>query len=470
LISQKLDYNARVRQLWRALQGVPQLLLVQPEQLSYDLAYALALLPLVIAGIVFFLQDALLLFALSFLAGIVCLLAIQLARLTLGLPAWIGFKATHPLVACILVACFFSPRTPAWVAATMVILFIVIDTIVWPQLRRVMLHPALIVFGLLFLIDRQLGVGFINPFDGRHLDEPLLLWYKLQIVIDPVKLYVGNVPGPIGVTSAGAVVLGMTYLWYTRRVSLGLIAGFVFGIAAVALAIRSDLGFQLASGPSLFVAGYVAADRRRVQLDERFAFLFGVAAGAVTMILRWYGQGLQASWEGLLLASVVVTVALRVQALLRARRRPVGGPARLRTLTVESGDGDHRSAWAPPRPELQPVRPDVRQPVMATSPVSTAYSRSAAAHPVRAYDAEGDSNDLVRQMRHAATRGGPLRGVQGSPFLLVPALVVINPVGLWLTWTAPLVGRRTKVLLSAASALWYLGVAGLVLLLVLTRH
>ena len=29
-----------VRQLWRALHGVPQLLLVQPEQLGYDLAYA----------------------------------------------------------------------------------------------------------------------------------------------------------------------------------------------------------------------------------------------------------------------------------------------------------------------------------------------------------------------------------------------------------------------------------------------
>src|SRR5438105_14828245 len=130
-----LDYNARVRQLWRALQGVRQLLLVQPEQLSYDLAYALALLPLVIAGIVFFLQDALLLFALSFLAGIVCLLAIQLARLTFGLPAWIGFKATHPLVASILIASFFSARTPAWVAATMGLRFIVLDTVLCPPVE-----------------------------------------------------------------------------------------------------------------------------------------------------------------------------------------------------------------------------------------------------------------------------------------------------------------------------------------------
>src|SRR5947208_852913 len=349
-----------VRQLWRGLHGVPQLLLVQPDQLGYDLAYALALLPLVVAGIVFFLQDSILLFALSFLAGIVCLLAIQLARLTFGLPAWIGFKATHPLVASILIACFFSPRTPAWVAATMVIVFIVVDTVLWPQLQRVMLHPALVVFGLLFLIDRQLGVGFINPFDGRHLDDPLLLWYKLQIVIDPVKLYVGNVPGPIGVTSAGAILLGVTYLWYTRKVSLGLIAGFLLGIAAVALAIRTDLGFQLASGPSLFLAGYVAADRRRVQLDERFTFLFGAAAGVITMILRWYGGGQQAAWQGLLLVSAVVTLILRVQAMLRQRARTQTRPAPVRPLRVDSGEPDPHRLWAP-------VRPPVRQPVTAAS-------------------------------------------------------------------------------------------------------
>src|SRR2546421_5628797 len=314
-----------VRQLWRALHGVPQLLLVQPEQLNYDLAYALAILPLVIAGIVFFLQDAILLFAISFLAGIVCLLAIQLARLTFGLPAWVGFKATHPLVASMVVACFLSPRTPVWVAATMVILFVIVDTVLWPQLHRVMLHPALIVFGLLFVIDRQLGIGFLNPFDGRHLDDPLLLWYRLQVMIDPVKLYVGNVPGPIGVTSAGAVLLGGTYLWYTRKLSMGVIAGFLAGIAAVAMVLRSDLGFQLASGPSLFIAGYIAADRRRVVLGERFTFLFGAAAGVAVMILRWYGEGLQATWQGFLLVSMLVTIGPPVQGFSPPRGGPAGG-------------------------------------------------------------------------------------------------------------------------------------------------
>ena len=454
-----------VRQLWRALHGVPQLLLVLPEQLNYDLAYALALLPLVIAGIVFFLQDALLLFAISFLSGIVCLLALQLARLTFGLPAWIGFKATHPLVASMLVACFFPPRTPAWVAATMVILFIVIDTVVWPQLHRVMLHPALIVFGILFLIQRQLGFGYVNPFDGRHLDDPLTLWYKLQLVVDPVKLYVGNVSGPIGATSAGAVLIGVIYLWYTRKISLGIVTGFLCGIAAVALVIRSDLGFQLASGPSLFLAGYVAADRRRVLIPERFTFAFGLAAGMATMILRWYGEGQQAAWQGLLLVGVVATIALRARDLLRGRLR-VGVPSRpaaLRTLTVESGEPpDPHRLWAP-------VRQEARQPVMAMSPVATASSRGASTRPVRSFDVQTDSSDLVRQMRRAATRGGPLRGGIRSPLALGLALAIINPVGLLLTWTTRSLNRPTRLVLTGISLIWYLAVAGLAFLLLTHR-
>jgi len=442
-----------VRQLWRALHGVPQLLLVQPEQLGYDLAYALVLMPLVFAGIIFFLQDALLLFALSFLSGIVCLLALQLTRLTFGLPAWVGFKATHPLVASILIACFFSPRTPAWVAASMVILFIVVDTLLWPQLRRVMLHPALIVFGILFLIQRQLGIGFVNPFDGRHLDDPLVLWYKLQIVIDPVKLYVGNIPGPIGVTSAGAVLLGVIYLWYTRKISLGIVVGFLCGVAVVSVAIRSDLGFQLACGPSLFLAGYVAADRRRLLLPERFTFAFGAAAGVATMILRWYGGGQQAAWQGLLLASAVVTVVLQVQEILRRRSRSALRPAPLRTLAVESGEpGPHR-LWAP-------VRQESRQPAMAMSPGTTALRRGASTRSVRSFDAQSDPDDLVRQMRRAATRG-PLRGGTQNTLVLLATLLLINPLGLWLTWIGPSRNRRAKLLLSAASVLWYLGVAGL---------
>src|SRR3979411_2336722 len=143
---------------------------------------------------------------------------------------------------------------------------------------------------------------------------------------------------PIGDYSACAVLIGVSYLWYTRKISLGIVTGFLCGVAAIALVIRSDLGFQLASGPSLFLAGYIAADRRRVLIPERFTFAFGLVAGIATMVLRWYGEGQHAAWQGLLLVSLIATIALRAQDLLRGRVR-IRIPSRsapLRTLTVES--------------------------------------------------------------------------------------------------------------------------------------
>jgi hypothetical protein len=100
--------------------------------------------------------------------------------------------------------------------------------------------------------------------------------------------------------------------------------------------------------------------------------------------------------------------------------------------------------------------------VMAASPVSTAYSRSASTRPVRGYDTQGDPNDMVRQMRSAATHGGTLWGGGRNPVIFLAALLIVNPVGLWLTWSERSLNRQMKLMLSAVSVLWYVGVAGLV--------
>ena len=265
-------------------------------------------------------------------------------------------------------------------------------------------------------------------------------------MIDPVKLYVGNVPGPIGVTSAAAVLIGVTYLWYTRKISLGIVAGFLIGIIAGSLILRTDAGFQLASGPALFIAGYIAADRRRVALNEQFTIVFGLAAGLVTMALRWYGEGLQSTWQAFLLVSVAVTVVLRVQMYLRRRTS-----SRMRTLDIESGDRE-------PRAVVAPIPAPAPQPVMAAARVSTGYRGASMPTTTRRFDTSHDPNDLVRQMRNAATRGSSWGTNQA---ILLASLLVVNPVGLWLTWKTRSMAQQVKLMLTGASVLWYLGAAGL---------
>ena len=455
-----------VRQLWRALHAIPQLLLVQPEHLSYDIVYGLALVPPLATGIFFFRRSAALLIALCFLTGIVCLLALQLARLTISLPAWVGYRANHPLISSLIVACFLSPQTPAWLGVSLVLLLVILDNVVWPQLGRVMIHPALVVFGILFVVQRQLPVGFVNPFDGRRLDDPLNLWHRLGYVVDPVKLYVGNVSGPIAATSAGAVLLGIAYLWYGRKISAAVLGGFLAGVAAAAIAYRFDLAFQLASGPALFLTGYLAADRRRVILPERFAIIAAAGAGIVAVVLRNYGQGQEATWQSLLAVGLIVTLALRLQAFA-SRRSPgallAGG---LRVFPLNSAAEPRHQGPTPTAPAPAPVR----QPVMAVASSSSGVRRPSAPPPRRLYDSASDPNELVRQMRSAAGRG-PLRQASTNPVLWTLALFLINPIGLWLTWTNSSLSRRTKEVVSGVSALWYLAVAaGLFLVLTHGLH
>jgi electron transport complex protein RnfD len=451
-----------VREVWSQLLRLPQALLVQSDQLPFDSSYALALLPAIVFSILFFRQDALLLYGLCLLAGIVCLLSIQLARMTVGLPAWVGFKASHPLIAAVLVACFLSPVTPPWLAVVLVILLVVLDTVVWPQLRRMMVHPALVVFGFLFLVEGQLRIPFVNAFDLRPLDDPLTLWYRFHAIVDPIKMYVGNVPGPMGATSTGAVLLGIVYLWYARKISLSLLLGYYAGLVAGALAYNSDVAFQLSSGPTLYVAGFLAADRRRMILSERLTAAMGVGAGGLTMVLRAFGQGPNAAWQSLLLVTFFATL---VYWLAQGARIPLPRFRRLprapRVPAYPSLSGS--SAGRPPlRPAPMKTLPISRQPVLAASASTVAASRRyQPAARVHQFDVSAQ-DDIVRQMRIQAARRTPSR--RGTRLVQALALVVLNPVGLWLTW------RRSdpvwlKSILSVLSIAWYAGLAALVLLI-----
>jgi hypothetical protein len=103
-----------------------------------------------------------------------------------------------------------------------------------------------------------------------------------------------------------------------------------------------------------------------------------------------------------------------------------------------------------------------RHPVLATSGSTVASSRRyQPAARVHQFDVSAQ-DDIVRQMRIQAARRTPSR--RGNRLVQALALVVLNPVGLWLTW------RRSdpvwlKSILTILSVAWYAGLAGLVLLI-----
>ncbi len=184
------------------LSSIPGKLLARPEELGADVAVLLALLPAVSLGIFFFRREALVLLGACLVAGLVSLLALEFMRVTVGLPSWARGSRLRPFTAGLLVASFLSPAAPLWLGAALVLLLVILDRFVWAPLGPVMVHPALVVFALLFLLRSRFPLHFVSPFDGNPWEDPLSLWYRLHAVVDPIKLYVGNVAGPMAATSS----------------------------------------------------------------------------------------------------------------------------------------------------------------------------------------------------------------------------------------------------------------------------
>ena len=127
---------------------------------------------------------------------------------------------------------------------------------------------------------------------------------------DPVRLYVGNVPGPVFATSLLAVAIGVAWLAYARRVSLVVLITFLFGALALIYRFHWDFLFQLDSGPTWFVAGLLLADRRLLPGSWAIKPLIGLAAGSFAIGLRRNGFGIEAAFYTV--AAVQAAMALVV--------------------------------------------------------------------------------------------------------------------------------------------------------------
>jgi hypothetical protein len=313
---------------------------------------------------------------------------------------------------------------------------------VGPHLPDTFPSPALLGIAAVALVQLPLHVSYSNPFDLRPLAEPFALAAETHRSIDPIKLYVGNIPGPLAATSLGAVLLGWAYLWYARRVVGRALAAYLVGVAVAALALRQDVPLQIVSGPALFITALVATDRRHLQGPSGFLVALGLLAGILTVALRARGQHLHAAWEAWiavgLVASPLAWLSARLPPGLRPSRPRTNGaatPAPARPEPEEEGWGEAPPAPAPAMParvQHYPSRPALRQGV-----------RLSQAH-----------------------RPGVVWTAQGY-FVLGLLLVVVNPVGLVMLRGAPL-RPGVRLALTVASLLWYAAVA-LVLLRVLHR-
>lgn len=278
-----------------------------PTSLPDDLVTCIAVTPPVVAGLIIF----------KFPAAEMLLVAVAIggaAQLTFG---WFWSRGdpkrpTSPLMAAVvgvaLVGVGAGLVTSIEIAAAGVVLELIRARFV-PAIRA---QTGLFAYAAVAVFTRGAQAVYINPASGRPFGDPITTWYRFfspaSAPIDPIRLYVGNVPGPVFATSLMAVIVGAAWFAYSRRVSLAALASFAIGALVPIYLLHWDYLFQLDSGPTWFVAALVLADRRLLPDSWAARPFIGFVAGVFAVGLRRSGNGVEVAFMTVAAVQAVMAV------------------------------------------------------------------------------------------------------------------------------------------------------------------
>jgi hypothetical protein len=283
----------------------------KPASLPDDLVTGLALLPPVVAGLIIFKVPAAQMLGVAIAAGSVGVL--------IGywfLRRQFRHSGASPLIAAVFGVALIGAGAGVVVAAEVTALAVVLELLRVRYVPAIRAQTGLLAYAGIALLTRGLPFAYVNPANGAHFGDPIATWYRFfspaSAPIDPVRLYVGNVPGPVFATSLLAVAVGIAWLAYARRVSLVVLVGFLAGAALAIYTFQWNALFQLDSGPTWFVAGLLLADRRLLPESWSIRPVLGFAGGLFAVGLRHNGYGIEAAF--FTVAAVQAVMALFVLA------------------------------------------------------------------------------------------------------------------------------------------------------------
>ena len=287
--------GAAARRLDRAL--------FRPDSLNPDVVSAIALAGPILAGLVLFREPAAIFLLLAVAIGGIAQVALRLRRQRLQtspiIVSLVGVALCGPLAASAL---------PAVVALLASILEILRSTF-WPRAR---IHAGVLAYSLVYIGTGGTVAAYTRPGTEQLFPEPIAQWSQFYggatRFLEPVTLYVGNVAGPVFATSLLAVVIGLAWLWYARRLSILAVLGFLVAGVLMAAALHYDPVFQIDSGPAWFVVGFALCDRRMVPGHPLVRPVLAASAGIIGVGLRAAHFYIEALFIGVAVIEVVYSV------------------------------------------------------------------------------------------------------------------------------------------------------------------
>lgn len=242
----------------------------------------IALLPAVIAGCVVF--------------GLRALLVVAVTTAACVFFEWGFEKLCHTpstisdlsaAVTGVLLAMNLPVSIPLWQAVFGALVAMVAVKGLFGGIGKNFANPAITARIVMFLAFSKTMTAWVFP-DAVSSATPLAMMANGESV-DYLTLLLGNHGGCLGETSALALLIGFAYLLIRGVISWHTPVCFVGTVFVMSLILGQDAVGQLLSGGLMLGAIFMATDYSTTPSTDWGRVLFGIGAGLLTVLIRFYG-------------------------------------------------------------------------------------------------------------------------------------------------------------------------------------
>lgn len=253
------------------------------KRIMYDVVFAL--IPALIASIIFFGWNALLIIVVSVISAILT----QVLCLKLR-----GKKVKadgSALVTGILMAMCLPPAIPLWMVALGAFVAIAIAKEAFGGLGFNIFNPALVGRAFLLASYPIAMTTWRVPFKATTGATPLGMLQEGSVAgLSTIKeLFLGTIGGSIGETSALALLIGAAYLLFRKVIDWRIPVAYIGTVALLSFVFGQDPLFHIFAGGLILGAFFMATDYVTTPMTTKGKLIFGIGAGVLVVVIRLWG-------------------------------------------------------------------------------------------------------------------------------------------------------------------------------------
>ena len=251
---------------------------------SIMLDVIIALIPATLFGIIQFKTNALLIIVTTITT---CVLAEYLYERFMK--KTITIKDLSAVVTGLILALNLPSTVPLWLPVIGGLFAIIVVKQFYGGLGQNFMNPALAARCFLLISFTGRMTNFV--FDGMTSSTPLAI-LKNGESFDLIRMFIGNIAGTIGETSAIALLIGAMYLIVKKVIKVTIPLTYLLTFSIFTLILSPDpfdiyyLACELCGGGLIFGAFFMATDYVTSPMDQKGQLIYGILLGVLTGLFR----------------------------------------------------------------------------------------------------------------------------------------------------------------------------------------